>query len=182
MSSRLVKPLLFGVLLVSAPAFAAVITVDELGHGLPFRIGNDPGPGGLNNVLIYTLPFAGVQGDVLVSNPQEGLGDLIRFNGDSTMIIYSDNIGGIDSLADTPNPPQAFYGNQAMATEIGPEGLNSVTYTPTANQPGFAASAPTYVLVSDGQIPEPATLSLVAFGLAWTAARARMNRSRRRSL
>jgi hypothetical protein len=162
---------ILGLLLLLTPVFAGTIMVDEFGNGLPFRIGTDPGPGGLANVLIYTLPFVGLQGDVLISNATEGLGDLIRFNGDSTMIFYSDSVLGDpkDAPADTPTPPAALYPNVAAATEVGPENNNLASYTPTANQPGFDASAPAYILVSDGQIPEPSTLVLMAFGLGLMA-------------
>src|SRR5437016_231553 len=37
------------------------IAIDEFGHGIgtlgPGFLSNDPGPGGLNNVLTYNLPF-----------------------------------------------------------------------------------------------------------------------------
>jgi hypothetical protein len=119
--------------------------------------------------LIYTLPFAGVQGDVLINDPVIGILDVIRFNGNSTLIFYSDNLEGFDAPADTPAPPGLFYTNTVTLTEVGPEGNNSAIYTPTANQPGFGlflGQPTTYVFISDSQIPEPGTMLLTAAGLA----------------
>src|SRR5690242_1976361 len=90
----------FAAVLMVVPAFGITITVDEFGNGsilltapipLPSKIGDDPGPGGLSNVLIYGLPFAGVQGDVLLNDPGLGVLDVIRFNGNGTLAFYSDN-------------------------------------------------------------------------------------------
>jgi hypothetical protein len=168
-------------LLVSCAAFAwatvghvraDLVTVDENGNGnvngvpLPFTIGTDPGPGGLPGVLIYQLPFAGVQGDVLMADAGAVL-DVVRFNGDGTLIFYSDNVDGFDSLADTFGPPGAFYPNRVLIDEVGPEGNNGAFYTPGPNDPGFDASGPSYNLISDSPlaVPEPASVSLLAFGI-----------------
>jgi PEP-CTERM motif len=163
-------------LFVTRPATATTITVDENANGfvdstrITGFIGNDPGPGGLTGVLIYNLPFAGVQGDVGLTDAAEGglTLDYLRFNGNGTLIFYSDNLGGADSLADTASPPLAFYTNLLRIPEVGPEGNNGAFYTPTAGQPGFnPASAVTYHFVSDGTanpVPEPATLALLGTG------------------
>lgn len=131
----------------------------------PGSSSNDPGPGGLNGVLTYNLPFAGTAGDVLLQDPLEGnlILDVLRFNGNGTLLFYSDNVGGVDSLADTETRPGSFYTNQVTLQEVGMEGgLQGATYTPTAGMPGFDASNPTYAFISD--TPEPATLSLLATG------------------
>lgn len=173
------------VLCLGAPAFAAaIITVDENGNGffqngssvspLPFKLGPDPGPGGLASVLTYSgLPFAGTQGDVLLTDPGTGLNDVIRFNGNGTLIFYSDNVPTFDGIGDTPSPPAAFYRNNITILEVGPDGANGATFTPLPGQPGFDPSLmPTYVFVSDGvaaptPIPEPASLTtLLACGVA----------------
>ena len=98
-------------LLVARIGFAQgpVIAFDEFGNGA-FGHGffaPDPGPGGLNPVMTYNLPFPGVQGDVAlreggVSGP---VFDYIRFNGNGTLLFYSDNVDGFDAPADTPGPP-----------------------------------------------------------------------------
>jgi hypothetical protein len=173
-------------ILASTPVFATVITVDENGHGFGTIgsgfLGADPGPGGLGSVLIYNLGFAGIQGDVFISSAAEGINDVIRFNGNGTLIFYSDNLGGLDALADTLSPPAVFYSNTATILEIGPEGNNGAFYTPLANQPGFnPADAITYHFVSDGtaQVPEPATIALFGTGIIAIASRHRRKRKGR---
>jgi hypothetical protein len=122
------------------------------------------------------LSFSVVPGDVFFGN-EAGLafgGDVVRFNSaagavGSTLVFYSDNVPIADSLADTSAPPGALYPNQATIQEIGLEGTNSATYTPTTGQPGFSANQPglTYLLVSDGTVvPEPSSLVLLGVGLA----------------
>lgn len=159
-----------------------IIGIDENGTGfvqngnsvqlLSFSVKPDPGPGGAAATLTYNLPFAGTQGDVAFG-AEPGVvfgGDIVRFNGNGTVIFYSDNIPSADSLADTSGPPGALYSNFfTTGPEIGPEGNNFVTYTPTAGQPGFDPSGPTFIFQSDGPIsipavPEPSTLALLALG------------------
>ena len=152
-----------------------LIAIDENGNGnfagvpLNFAVGPDPGPGGLPQVLNYfALPFAGTQGDVLMHDafePGNPFLDVIRFNGDGRIFFYSDNIGGADALADTPSPPSALYPNQVNIQEQGPEGgFQDAFYSPQPGQPGFDPSFPTYHIVSDGVVPEPASSSLIVTG------------------
>jgi len=159
---------------------------------LPCAFLPDPGPGGLPSVMTYGLLSTPglVAGDLVLLEPGAGGSDVIRFNtgfavtvGEpypyyvqdqngvttaGTLVFYSDNLGGLDALADTPTPPQGFYPNLLFLTEVGPEGANGFTYTPTAGQPGFVAGAAgpvTYIIHSDG-VPDPATLALLGLGLA----------------
>jgi hypothetical protein len=160
-----------------------VITVDENGNGsltfpqldppLLSHIGPDPGPGGLDSVLIYTLPFAGYQGDVHLTDDGV-LGDVIRFNGDGTLIFYSDNTDGVDALADTPTPPQGAYTNLVTIPEVGPDGDNGAWYTPEEGQPGGIGEVVTvgqgvgvtYHFISDTPaVPEPGSLALLMTGM-----------------
>lgn len=164
-----------------AQAFSVTITVDENGNGrftntngfssaLPGTLAPDPGPGGLAAALTYDLlnPPGLVAGDLMLLEPgSTDLSDIIRYNSSNgTLVFYSDILSGSDSLADT-GFPSASYANTLTLTEIGPEGNNGFTYTPTAGQPGFVAGAGgpvTYVIMSDvggNQIPEPTSLSLV---------------------
>src|SRR5207253_5690688 len=126
-------------------ARADVIAIDENGNGFgtlgPGFLAPDPGPGGLPLVLTYRLPFAGVQGDVLLNDPGIGFLDVIRFNGNGTVLFYSDNIEGSDAIGDTVSPPGAFYANRLTIDEVGPEGANSAFYTPGPGQPGFDPAA-----------------------------------------
>jgi hypothetical protein len=170
--------------LAHSDSFSVSITVDEQGHGIFTNTNGfnstlsgskrpDPGPGGLSTVLTYDLlnPPGLVSGDVLLSEPGS-LGfilDVVRFNASNgSLVFYSDNIGGFDSLGDTSGPPSIFYTNRITINEIGPEGNNFAIYTPTAGQPGFVAGAAgpvTYTLISDGAVSEPSTLVLLSTGL-----------------
>jgi hypothetical protein len=162
-----------------ADGFAVTVTADEFGHGtltntagfsgaLPSSFTNDPGPGGLSNVLTYNLlnPPGLTDGDLLITESGVIL-DLVRFNGTDatgTLLFYSDNLDGLDSPADTFGPPSAFYANTLTVPEI--NGI--VTYTPTQGQPGFVAGAGgpvTYILNSDAPVPEPSSITLMATGL-----------------
>jgi hypothetical protein len=72
----------------ASPGDPISITVDENGHGsgnngvslvtLPSALQNDPGPGGLSNVLTYSLvnPPGLTAGDLLIFEPGDGLGDV----------------------------------------------------------------------------------------------------------
>jgi hypothetical protein len=146
------------------------ITVDENGTGfvtsptgtssLTSGLARDPGPGGLSSVLTYSLGTLTVTaGDVSMTDSGVPL-DVVRFNTPdaSTLVFYSDNVDGFDSLGDTPSPPSAFYTNHIFIPELGPEGGNNgAIYTPTIGQPGFSLSpdfAITYNLISDA-VPGP---------------------------
>ena len=170
MNARWFLGMLLAGLFLCSPAHAGPILVDEFGTGIgtlgPGFIAPDPGPGGLPAVLTYLLPFAGVVGDVLLVGTSEGLSDVVRFNGNGTLIFYSDNVPTFDAPADTPAPPAVLYSNLVIIQEIGPEGNNQAIYTPLSGQPGFNAGfAPTYTFISDGRIPEAPPSLLLGTGL-----------------
>ena len=171
----------------SGVAEAVTITVDENGHGtidsfsMPFSLQNDPGPGGLANVLTYSMlnPPNLTAGDVLITDTG-ALNDVVRFNpneicsgGTGCLVFYSDNVDGFDALGDTPSPPGAFYANTVTIPEIGTDTNNYATYTPVAGPPGFVPGfVVNYTFLSDvpTPTPEPATLAilggvLLGFGL-----------------
>jgi hypothetical protein len=174
--------------------FTVTITIDENGNGtlinsnglnvpLAAALLPDPGPGGLPAALTYGLlnPPGLVAGDFLMLEPPPTLGqfsDIIRFNPNQnggSVVIYSDQFDGADSLADT-GFPGALYPNTASVVEVGPEGLNGITYTPVAGQPGFvtgSAGPVTYVIRSD--VPEPASLggACAVAGFCWCFRRRR---------
>lgn len=167
-----------------ADDFTVHITVNEDGHGtfrnstgfhttLTGYMAADPGPGGLSSVLTYSLlnPPGLVSGDVLMEDPGGLILDVVRFNASNgTLVFYSDNLGGADSLADTVGPPTELYLNRIVIPELGTEEDNGAVYTPLAGQPGYVAGAAgpvTYHLISDepAPVPEPSSLALMGTGV-----------------
>jgi hypothetical protein len=179
---RLVKNLSPGFISVLAAISVSAQTTntfDEFGNGiiqssggsqtLTYLVGADP-TSGLNgaNVLIYSLPYVGVSGDVLIftGDPQSTpLDDVIRFDGNSHLIFYADNIDGhpAGDIADTLGPPNPLLGVQFNISEIN-NGLMA-DYTPTALQPGYNALNPSYVFLIDVPVPEPRSTMLLLAGL-----------------
>jgi hypothetical protein len=167
-----------------------LISVYENGNGtiigfaglapLPSALLPDPGPGGLPAALTYGLlnPPGLVAGDLILLEPSSSglISDIIRFNPNQnggSLVFYSDNADGADSLADT-GFPTALYANNLTVTEVGAEGFNGFTYIPTAGQPGFVAGAAVpaaYVIHSDVPEPGPMVLGgvavLIGLGAAW---------------
>lgn len=186
-----------------APASAAepLITVDENGNGvisfaghpapLPGVLAPDPGPGGLAAVLTYDLlgPPSLTPGDAFLVDSSGQILDVVRFNDYNTggvvgypasLLFYSDNIDGFDSLGDTFGPPGVFYTNVVFIRELGDEINNGAFYHPAVGQPGYVPGFDVaYNLISDGtgapSVPEPAAwaMMIVGFGLVGVALRRR---------
>lgn len=174
MKKSVIYPLWAGIFLLCSTGIvsATTITMDENGHGtngttpLPFNAsGTNPNAPFQSPVLVYTLPFAGVAGNVLLTEPGTSIpGDVLQFNGDGTVIFYS-KIDSDNALAERFSPPIfPFPVHNSITIAEGVSG--SATYTPTAGQPGFDSSAPTYIFTSDvtSTVPEPASIALLLLG------------------
>jgi hypothetical protein len=136
------------------------------GSGGALAWGVDTPPVGSWSTLYYVLPLTSViTGDVGVYEPGSTsvIYDVLRFvnvNSQARVYMYSD--GGDPAPADTGIP--ALWGisggadqDPVFVNEIGTEADNYFDYTPAGQ------SEVTYHVISD--IPEPATLILLAAGL-----------------
>jgi len=155
-------------------------------HTLTGTIVDDPteGVGGKAiKVQAYSLPEPVVAGTVIIfepgpdGKPTDVISDVLRFT-DATgrltgatdrattmMIFYSDlpETGELNPPpADTGFPDNLDVGNIERITEIGPEGNNFFVWRPGAAYPANNE----YIGISDGRIPEPASLTLLLSGLA----------------
>ena len=152
------------------PMFANTITVDPSGAGFigshpnAGSIGNDSGPGGLNGVLVYNLPFSGMQGDLFLTfaDYDNVPLDVIRFNGNGTLIFYQANVDGGPNLpGNSPSPPGALYGNVLELDRTTPHNTSLIVYAPVVGQPGYDGSNPTYDIYTYTATPEPSTAMLL---------------------
>jgi len=174
--------LLLAIVASTASAQNLNVQFDEYGAGflngipLPFiPSALDPISG--QSTLMYQLPFTVVRGDLLLTEGTAvppSLSDIVRFDNNS--------VGGVAFFfSDLPDPnetpvPYADTGLPPLSTlpavtqpELGTEGNDGATYLASIGFPGSALTAGqllpvTYVIVSDGIAPEPATLSLLALG------------------
>jgi PEP-CTERM motif len=164
----------FGILAVSSTSvfgLNAIITMDENGNAyltpsqlFPYTIGTDPNSG--IATLEYTLPFAGVAGDVLLQEVAGGpLSDVLRFDGNSHVYFFSDNADGVDSLADV-GLPTVFSANAAGPfLETGTEGgFQNYMYTPSATGPGAVGNGTVYTFNIISDVPEPGSMLLAGLG------------------
>ena len=163
--------LILATLTNSAFGQAQIINLDENGVGyitpsqlFPYTVAPEPVSG--LTTLVYTLPFAGVAGDVLVDESSGNqLSDVLRFDGLGHVYVFSDNSDGVDSLADTSGLPPVILPNPAgPLVESGVEGgYQDVDYIPTPTEPGYKAAGPVvYHFISD--VPEPGSLALILLG------------------
>lgn len=147
-----------------------VIYMDEDGNAFitasqpfPYAVATEPDSG--ISTLEYTLPFAGVAGDVLLTDPGGSrISDVLRFDGNSHVYFFSEVEPGQTQLADVGLPSTLITPNVTIA-ESGTEGVSTYAYyTPTSAQPGYKSAAPgtTYYIVSD--VPEPSVMMFGSLG------------------
>jgi PEP-CTERM motif-containing protein len=178
---------IFGLHIGGAGAAAFIVTVDENCNGTAAIVGTgtttlpclrlqDPGPGGLANAESYRFNNLMTVGDLVLTEPPgiTTFSELIRFNvinNIGTIVFYSDFSASdpANALADTGLATGRLT-NTLQLAELGPEGSNGFTYTPTSGQPGFlsGANTVTYVIRSDF-VPEPGSLALLALGVGLLA-------------
>jgi hypothetical protein len=121
------------------------------------------------NVLVYSLGFTNMPGDVLVQDPTypgDPILDVLRFLADGQLIVYSDDLNGISSPADTPGMPNPLLPNILFTTkDYVSSTLATAIWTPNSSQPGYnpGFSQLTYNFFDPGtaSIPEPATNGLL---------------------
>jgi hypothetical protein len=145
--------------------------------------------------LVFHLQFGFTDGDVFLTEPgSESPSDLLRFENGTDLFVFSepnDEIliaqprqGAVLPLADISfGVPGPSGENQLTIAEVGDEGNNGVTYTPGRTEPGFTdfPGGLDYVFKSDGTVPEPSSLSLVAVGSGLLFVSKRWHQARRRS-
>ena len=150
-----------------------VITVDEFGvgniSGTPLTSGMAVDPFSGLTTLAYTLPFAGVRGDVILEETPGQPADLLRFDGNFNLFFYSDANAAnpADAPADIVGGFPSFLPVKLIFSETGPEaGPNGLFgYTPGPTDPGANTAGASYNFISD-PVPEPSSLALLVCGLA----------------
>src|SRR3954453_698068 len=182
-----------------------LINVDEQGNGtfeivslgsgsLSHFVGQDPGPGGLSNALVYQfsgpLSVIVTAGDLFLMDPAAGTSDMIRLNPPplaqavsingpavanfSTLAFYS--LAGGSELSDAGFPSQN-YANQKTILE---NEIFGTTYTPLPGDPGAINGLNVvYTFVSGPNgVPDPgSTMLLFGLGLIGMVALQRAIRS-----
>jgi hypothetical protein len=166
---------------IPSPGMAGpMIIFDEFGNGFvngassPGFVATDP----LNATATLAYAFAGISGDVLVTEPNATNGapsDLLRFVRNQ-LFVYSDvEIGQPFLGPPDEGVPQVGQSNFVSVPETGLFGMpytddaNSIVYTPLPGQPGDMGNGVTYVFFSDGSVPEPASMVLMCSGIALVA-------------
>jgi hypothetical protein len=169
-------------LLGNAAEALILITLDEYGTAVVTNNGVTtirhgsviPGGG-----IAYPWESWGLGGDIisgslLLIDADGSVSDLITFEHLGPISFYSNGTDDIDSPADRPPPLPPAFGPVVQILETGPEGNNGAFYFApfepsvpgTFRNQGFPGNQDAlYHFISDGRIPEPASLLLLISGL-----------------
>lgn len=164
-----------------------IITIDEDGVGSIRTTGGPttplPGVLGVDSdnhpTLIYSPGLAFLDGDLYLREPGAlpgDLSDVVRFH-TGTICFYSDSADEVSGTLGDVGIPVHLLDNKVFIDEVGVEGADGATYTPTAGQPGFVAGQTVTVIVRS-DTPEPSTIVLLSLGAGLVLAGRRRRRER----
>ena len=156
-----------------------IFSFDENGNG---SVNGTPLAYGVDGTLYYVLMSDAIpgdiyEGDVAVMEPgTTEISDVLRFSyiggavQQERVYVYSEREPGElppFDLADT-GIPSPLSSNVVYVNEVGTEnGWNGVTYVPLSPQPGYTDGSvilPSVIYNFTSDVPEPATICLLAFG------------------
>jgi hypothetical protein len=190
-------------LLLATPTMAgAVLVFDENGGGFATSAGASfpltsffPIVEPISGVATLAYDIAGSPavglipspGDVVITEPNstnQSNSDLLRFSNQGLVYVFSDAetsepLDKADVGVPTPMEPFITVVETGLNGLPYGEGFNGILYTPGPTDPGFVPGGITYEFISDGSVPEPATLVSLGIGMAIVGSVCRKRRHQR---